>query len=166
MQNLSSFVFLCFMTFIFPAMYSEAQENNFDKMISDLTKGTVPFAQPEEVTEDILILDARDLKEFEVSRIPGALRIGYTDFNPDVMKDVEKDREIIVYCSVGYRSEKIAEVIRSMGFKHIKNLYGGIFHWMNTDHELIDDGGITNRVHTYNEEWSKWLKKGEKVFDD
>jgi hypothetical protein len=63
------------------------------------------------------------------------------------------------------RSEKIGEVLIDEGYQNIYNLKGGIFEWIFRDYPVIDENGNrTHRVHTYNEEWSKWLLKGEKVY--
>jgi len=71
----------------------------------------------------------------------------------------------VVYCSVGYRSERIGEKLLDKGFTNVYNLYGGIFDWINNDYPLVDiaDQPI-QKVHGYNEDWSKWVCKGEKVY--
>ena len=53
-----------------------------------------------------------------------------------------------------------------MGFENVRNLYGGIFQWKNQDKPVVDTKGIkTDSVHTYSKAWSKWLKKGIKVYE-
>jgi len=100
-----------------------------------------------------------------VSHIPNALFTGYKDFNTDALKDIPKTDTIVVYCSVGYRSERIGEKLQKMGYSNVFNLYGGIFEWKNTGLEVVDtDGTETEKVHTYNKTWSKWLTRGEKVY--
>ena len=48
----------------------------------------------------------------------------------------------------------------------LRTLYGGIFEWKNNDYPIIDsEGKETENVHTYSRFWSKWLKKGIKVYD-
>jgi len=71
----------------------------------------------------------------------------------------------VVYCSVGVRSEIIAHRIIEKGYTNVYNLYGGIFEWKNNGFQVMDTlGNTTEKVHTYNKEWSKWLTKGEKVY--
>ncbi|MEZ4984799.1 MAG: rhodanese-like domain-containing protein [Saprospiraceae bacterium] len=67
-----------------------------------------------------LFLDARERKEFEVSHLPGAHFIGYDDFDLSRVEKLDKGREVIVYCSVGYRSEKITEKLLAAGFTNVK----------------------------------------------
>ena len=148
------------------SMSSCSQPENFDQMVLSMTEQTVPFARTADLNPaEVILLDARDAEEYEVSHLPGAIRIGYTDFDPASLKGLPKDKSIVVYCSVGYRSEKIAERLVELGYSETKNLYGGIFAWKNEGREVMNDNGVTEQVHTYNESWSKWLLKGEKVFD-
>lgn len=115
--------------------------------------------------QDVILLDARELAEYEVSKIDEARWVGYDDFDFERISDISKDQEVIVYCSIGYRSEKIAERLKKEGFKNVKNLYGGIFSWVNNDKKVVDSlGQETNKVHAYNLIWGVWLDKGEKVY--
>ncbi|MCH2199354.1 MAG: rhodanese-like domain-containing protein [Flavobacteriales bacterium] len=154
--------------FITLSMSSCAQDENFDGMFQRMTSGTVDVITPDSLPTDgmVYLLDARELEEFEISHIPGAQHIGYDDFSMDNVKHIPRDATVIVYCSVGYRSEKIGENLQEAGYGDIYNLYGGIFHWVNTGNEVEnDEGEKTEKVHTYNKKWSKWLERGEKVYE-
>ncbi len=91
--------------------------------------------------------------------------VGYKEFNPEVLKNISKDKPIVVYCSVGKRSENIAEKLINDGYKNVSNLYGGIFEWVNQGHEEYN---LTNKktpnVHAYNFLWGQFLDKGKKVY--
>ena len=131
----------------------------------------MPLIRPAEVkanmqNEDLIILDIRSQEEFQVSHLPNARLISYDDFSPVDLQSIPKDAEVIVYCSVGYRSEKIGEKMIQQGFTQVKNLYGGIFQWKNEGLEVVNRNNLaTDSVHTYNEKWSKWLTNGIKVYD-
>lgn len=143
-----------------------SQPENFEQMVLEVTDQTIPFTYVKELHDHkVLMLDARDDIEFEVSHIKDAKRVGYTDFDKSILDGVSKDSEIVVYCSVGYRSEKIAEKLQEMGYSNVKNLFGGIFAWKNEGHEVVDAKGVTEKVHAYNEIWGRWLFEGEKVFE-
>ncbi|HUM48347.1 MAG TPA: rhodanese-like domain-containing protein, partial [Chitinophagales bacterium] len=91
--------------------------------------------------------------------------VGYDHFDMAALKNIPKDQRIVVYCSVGYRSEKIAEQLENAGYSHVTNLYGGIFEWVNEGHAVYDlTGTTTPNIHPYNATWGVWLKKGEKVY--
>ncbi len=118
------------------------------------------------IEEEVILLDAREKNEFEVSHIAGAKYIGYDDFRKSALKNVDKNKELIVYCSVGYRSEKIGEKLEKMGFKNVKNLRGGIFDWKNKGYPVVNiQGDTTNKVHAFDKQWGIWLQNGEKVYE-
>ena len=59
----------------------------------------------------------------------------------------------------------LAEQLQKAGYNQVYNLYGGIFEWKNADYTVFDDNGETNNVHGFSKEWSKWLKKGDCVYE-
>lgn len=114
----------------------------------------------------LYLIDSREKKEFSVSRIAGAVNFPYDSFTiDDVDLSQLRGKTVIVYCSIGYRSGKIAEALRAAGVKSVFNLYGGIFEWSNRGLPLVDAKGLsTKQVHAYSRSWGKWIDKGEKVF--
>lgn len=113
---------------------------------------------------NVLLLDTREKDEYNVSRLKNAKWVGYKTFSLDSVQNIDKTKPIVVYCSVGYRSEKIAEKLIAAGFTDVQNLYGGIFEWKNKKFDLYNRDGITDDVHPYNATWGLWLKKGRKVY--
>ncbi len=116
----------------------------------------------------IILLDSREPKEFKVSHINNAICVGYDHFNiKETIQKIpaNKNTKIIVYCSLGIRSEDIAEKLKEIGYTNIYNLYGGIFEWKNQGNQVVNkQQNTTEKVHTFNKEWSKWLLKGVKVY--
>ncbi len=157
----------------FPLLVTgQVKQVDFDSMVSSLCSGSVPYISAEEFgnlqhsSGSLRILDTREKEEYQVSHIPGSSWVGYESFAPKRVKAFEESDTIVVYCSVGYRSEKIGEKLRAMGYKNVYNLYGGIFEWKNEGNTVVDQSGMnTEKVHTYNEDWSVWLEKGEKVYE-
>ncbi len=145
----------------------KVKDSAFNAMLSDLLSHSVKEIVPTDsslTTKGVIFLDAREKPEFKVSRIENALWIGYDDFKLKRVKDISKDQKIVVYCSVGYRSEKIAERLEKAGYHDVSNLYGGIFEWTNCGNKIVNEKGETKKVHTFNKEWSQWLRKGEKIY--
>lgn len=145
------------------------QTTEFDMMIDSTLQKTIPFISSDELLnnyENYTILDAREIDEYKVSHLKDAIHVGYTKFNTKkTSKALSKGTPILVYCSIGYRSEKIAEKLKRKGFE-VYNLYGGVFEWKNNKNTVIDSSKhTTNKVHCYNKEWSKWLINGEKVYN-
>lgn len=151
----------------------QAQQTDpaYVKKLDRLYKETVPLVQPAELEQmmaegqKIIVLDTRAEREFEVSHIPGARFVDFDGFRKKDVADIPQDAKVIVYCSVGYRSERIGEKLQKLGFDDVSNLYGGIFEWKNQGKEVVDEAGAeTEKVHTYNKDWGQWLLAGEKVY--
>ncbi len=138
---------------------------SFDRKLSQLLSFSVPLIGAEElknIQSEVHIFDARELQEYEISHMAGAKYLGYNQFDPDRLKNIAKSDTIVLYCSVGYRSEKIGEKLKKMGYTHVFNLYGSIFEWVNKGYPIVDKNGkTTTRLHTYNKNWSKWVEPGK-----
>jgi len=153
-----------------PAHRPYTVSEKFDQKISRTIDFDVPVIGVDELKSmksEVLLFDTREKDEFEVSRIPGAQFLGYRSFDEAKLADVSKDTKIVLYCSIGYRSEKIGEKLQSMGYSNVYNLYGSIFEWVNQGNEVVDKAGkTTKKVHTYNKNWSKWVDntKAERVW--
>lgn len=161
-----------FLLFVIGTMWIPAcGQQSFDQKMKSLYKNTVPIINADQLetlkaSGPVYLLDAREPEEFNVSHIPGARLIGYDNFSKDSISDIPKDARVVVYCSVGYRSERIGERMQKMGFEHVSNLYGGIFDWKNQGNTVINiNQQPTDSIHTYNRSWSKWLYKGVKVYE-
>ncbi len=138
---------------------------NFDKKVDQLISYSVPVIDVDKLKEqqdDVIILDAREKEEYDISHIKGAQYIGYNNLEKKKLKSIPKDAKIVVYCSVGYRSEKIGERLKKMGYTDVHNLYGSIFEWVNRGNPVVDKNEeVTKQVHTYNKKWSQWVDKNQ-----
>ena len=147
---------------------THVESKSFDLMLSTLLSHSAKEVGVADVAGDTtsIFLDAREKKEFDVSHINNAIWIGYEDFDTSRVQNIAKDEKIVVYCSVGYRSEKIAEKLTASGFTNVVNLYGGIFEWINQDKPVVDQSGSeTELVHAYSKKWGIWLNEGVKVYE-
>ena len=77
--------------------------------------------------EDIFLLDVREPYEYQIAQIGGTL-IPQNDV-PNRLAEIPRDREIIVHCRSGARSQKIAEFLKQSGYKDVVNVAGGILAW-------------------------------------
>ena len=141
---------------------------NYDLMLRALLDRNVPEVDVAQVARHQMTyqwLDARSRDEYEVSHLAQARWVGYDDFNEERIAHLDKNQKVIVYCSVGYRSEKITQQLSKLGFKEVYNLYGGIFEWINQGYKVVDmSGRTTSRVHVYNKVWGLWVNRGQKVY--
>ncbi|MFZ1087014.1 MAG: rhodanese-like domain-containing protein [Terracidiphilus sp.] len=77
--------------------------------------------------EEAYILDVREPWEFKVAQIGGKL-IPMNEI-PQRLSEIDHEREIIVHCHHGVRSQRVAEFLQKSGFPRVVNLAGGIDAW-------------------------------------
>jgi len=79
---------------------------------------------------DALVLDVRTKQEVDQGIITGAVNIDFLqqDF-AERISELDKNKTILVYCKVGGRSGKAADLLVGKGFKHVYNLEGGYDLW-------------------------------------
>lgn len=145
---------------------SKVENPEFERLLQGLLDHNVPEMEVDEActTSPVLFLDAREREEFEVSHLPGAIWVGYDDFRLNRVSDIAKNQPIVVYCSVGYRSERISKKLINAGYSKVSNLYGGIFEWTNRGYTVENEIGPVKKVHTYNKDWSKWVTRASKIY--
>jgi rhodanese-related sulfurtransferase/protein tyrosine phosphatase (PTP) superfamily phosphohydrolase (DUF442 family) len=121
---------------------------NVDELSRQLTTSKKP-----------LMLDVREPKEFAVSHLLGARRASNLQQAKDLLRGEPKDRDIVVYCSIGYRSAELASALQTAGYDHVRNLEGSIFEWANTGHRVFLGEREVSQVHPYDAEWAKLLDR-------
>lgn len=154
------------MGFLFAAAPVFSQNHAFSSLIEGLYDADFPIVKPDQIRDlsNYQVLDTREMEEFEVSHLRGARWVGYERFSVSDTEDLEKDQPVLVYCTVGVRSEDIGRKLREAGFTRVYNLYGGIIHWANSGKPLEASGLPTDQVHTYSRAWGIWLQRGKKVY--
>ncbi|WP_417888968.1 rhodanese-like domain-containing protein [Xanthomarina gelatinilytica] len=146
-------------------------QDSLSELLAKHNTHKIPYISAEELAmpnTQALILDAREFQEYQVSHIKDAVFVGYNTFNLEqtALLINNKQQPIVVYCSLGIRSETISNHLLKAGYTNVYNLYGGIFEWVNNGFDVYDSKGYkTNNIHAFSPEWSKWLKKGNKVFN-
>lgn len=112
--------------------------------VKSISTAELAKAEPKPV-----LLDVRTAAEFAVSRIAGARRV-----DPEAATvALPKDTPIVTYCSVGYRSAKLAQRLQDAGFTNVRNLDGSIFQWANEGRAV----GPGTKVHPYDKKWGALL---------
>ncbi|WP_299105311.1 rhodanese-like domain-containing protein [uncultured Tenacibaculum sp.] len=157
--------------FLLLISFSSFSQENLKQLLEKYNTESVPYISVTDLQKEknVVLLDAREPKEFEVSHLKNSICVGYDFFNIEkTLKKLPKNKntKIIVYCSIGIRSEDIAEKLQKEGYTNVFNLYGGIFEWKNQNNTVVNNQNIpTEKIHTFNKEWSKWLHKGEKIYE-
>eukprot|EP01025_Chloroclados_australasicus_P003604 TRINITY_DN1085_c0_g1_i1.p3 TRINITY_DN1085_c0_g1~~TRINITY_DN1085_c0_g1_i1.p3 ORF type:complete len:235 (+),score=9.49 TRINITY_DN1085_c0_g1_i1:160-864(+) len=78
-----------------------------------------------EVVEDKQLVDVREIREFELAKLPHFKLCPMSEFSKWV-QDLDEDKETLVLCHHGMRSYQIASLLLQEGFRNVKNVEGGI----------------------------------------
>ena len=98
--------------------------------------------------KNIVFVDVRKEQEIDVSILHGAIT------KEEFLKDIEKykDKTVVAYCTIGYRSGEFASEMQKKGVK-VYNLAAGILGWLHAGGTIYDSRGPVKRVHVYGEKW-------------
>jgi len=160
--------FLIIFCLLSSQIIAQIKNPEFKQTIDSLYSKTVPLITIEELIKidkyNLYILDTREDDEFHVSHLKNARHVGNFWFDMRKVYDIPVNARVVVYCSVGVRSEKIGEKLIAAGYKNVLNLYGGIFEWINQSHPVYKQNGVqTAEIHTYDKNWERWAERGTKV---
>ena len=125
--------------------------------VPQMTTRQLAAMQADGAATDIVLLDARTAAEFNVSHLPGAVLASNTRMALDALVANDTERTVVVYCSVGYRSSRLAEELRARGFEDVSNLEGSLFQWANEGRPLYRGEQRVYQAHPYDEEWGQLL---------
>jgi rhodanese-related sulfurtransferase len=154
---------------LFTLQFSLGQKE-LDLILTKYNNKSIPYISVETLATSIsetLLLDSREEEEYEISHIKGAVHVGYKQFNiADFIKNKPRKTDmIVIYCSLGVRSEIIGEKIKAAGYTNIKNLYGGIFEWKNKTYKVYNSNNQeTDSIHVFSKKWGKMLNNGIKYY--
>jgi adenylyltransferase/sulfurtransferase len=103
----------------------ESQETTLKNGIPQMT--VQELKQRRDSGEDLYVLDVREPYEYQIANIGGTL-IPQNEV-PQRLAEIDRNREIVVQCRSGGRSQRIAEFLAQQGYPNVKNLAGGILAW-------------------------------------
>ena len=152
-----------------PLLASCPGNQNMKDVLEMHNEESVPYIQVSELanSSDLTLLDTRANEEFKVSHLENAKWVGYDQFDIDdfILNYPDKNMPLVVYCSIGVRSEDIGEQLLEAGYTRVQNLYGGIFEWKNKGYPVVDpQREKTEKVHAYSKYWGRLLTNAEKVY--
>ena len=90
------------------AKAQQVSSGTYDLMLSGLLSHSVPELSVDEVDDldAFVVLDSRAREEYLVSHLPGAIWVGYDEFDIAKVKDIPKEKPVLVYCSVDIGQRK------------------------------------------------------------
>jgi rhodanese-related sulfurtransferase len=88
--------------------------------------------------EDIVYVDVRELNEWNLGHIPGALHVTRGNLESRIESVVERDRRIVVYCARGNRSAFAVDTMQQMGYSSVSSMSDGWAGWVGEDGDVSD----------------------------
>jgi rhodanese-related sulfurtransferase len=85
-------------------------------------------ARLESADDKPLLLDVREAWEFRLCALDGSVHIPMSQI-PARLQELDTQREIVVVCHHGIRSNRVAHFLSHQGFRNVLNLAGGINAW-------------------------------------
>jgi adenylyltransferase/sulfurtransferase len=79
--------------------------------------------------DDLVLLDVREPHEIQICNIDGSVLIPLGDV-PRRLDEVDRGRDLVVYCRSGVRSLRAVQFLRRQGLDRAVNLTGGILRWI------------------------------------
>lgn len=155
--------------------YNKALTKTHSKILKNYE--AVPHIDSEDLShmsqDEIILFDVREKDEYDVSHLEGAIWV-----DPDIdrstflqsYRDEIGDKTVILYCSVGVRSSRLAEKLKQLKAPNtpakIYNLEKGIFGWHNEKRPLYhsvnsQQSSPTDYVHPYNFIWGRMVNRDD-----
>lgn len=78
--------------------------------------------------DKFVLLDVREVHEYQIAKIPGSILIPLGDL-PKRLSELDKSADIVCQCKSGGRSQKAVDLLKQNGFQHVRNMTGGITAW-------------------------------------
>lgn len=76
--------------------------------------------------KDAVIIDVRDAKDYDKSHVENSINIPIDEFESRYSElDKDKDKDILIYCSIGRRSAKAANILKENGYENVYNAVDG-----------------------------------------
>jgi rhodanese-related sulfurtransferase len=79
--------------------------------------------------EDLVFLDVREDEEYEAAHIPGVHLLPTSEFMARYEQELDQNKEYIVICRSGNRSQIVCKFLQEQGFTKLANLAGGMLEW-------------------------------------
>ncbi|GAA0374287.1 rhodanese-like domain-containing protein [Bacillus horti] len=79
--------------------------------------------------ENVVLLDVRELAEYEEGHIPGIQLLPTSEFVERYEDELDKTKEYIIVCRSGNRSQNVCRYLQEQGFESLANYDGGMLVW-------------------------------------
>ena len=108
-----------------------------DPVAAAATESSVPLITQADLLErlqkkdpSMVVLDVRTPEEFAAGHVPGAMNIAHDELPAKLAQlSAHKDKEVVLYCRSGRRSQIALGTLRSAGFNQLRHLEGDYLAW-------------------------------------
>ncbi|MCB9818364.1 DUF1573 domain-containing protein [Candidatus Nomurabacteria bacterium] len=147
----------------------EMREHNDNLAPHEISPGDV--VKKVQSKEDFVLLDVRTLEEYEEMHLENALLLPVQELSQETLTRIglgedAKDKEIVLYCRSGARSQTAYNVMKSLGYTNIKSVAGGMIHWEEDQYPLTESGAYTGPMMMSGSEEKATKAEGPKVAVD
>jgi NADPH-dependent 2,4-dienoyl-CoA reductase/sulfur reductase-like enzyme/rhodanese-related sulfurtransferase len=94
----------------------------------------IPWSDVNKISSEDLLIDVRTTLEYADGNIPGSINIPVDELR-NRLDEIDKDRNIIIYCQIGLRGYLAQRILLQNGFKNVQNISGGYKLWLACDLE-------------------------------
>jgi molybdopterin/thiamine biosynthesis adenylyltransferase/rhodanese-related sulfurtransferase len=77
---------------------------------------------------DIKVIDVREPDEYQIAHVEGVLLLPLSQL-AQRFTELDPNQSYFIHCKMGGRSMQALQFLRQHGFKHLKNVQGGIHAW-------------------------------------
>jgi len=85
----------------------------------------------------IQLIDVREPMENAEERIPNAILLPLSSFEPAKALSLKKDKKLVIHCRSGKRSMQAAQKLAEAGCQEVYNLQGGIQAWIENGFQTL-----------------------------
>lgn len=89
--------------------------------------------------DEFILLDTRSEEEYQTGHLKDARFVNFETFQLKDVEDIPKDKEIIVYCLSGGRSNRVGTQLLKAGYENVHNLEGGMRNWKSKGYPIFYD---------------------------
>jgi adenylyltransferase/sulfurtransferase len=101
------------------------------KQESQLTESEIEVTAVKEKLDrgdKFVLIDVREPHEYQICHIPAAKLIPLGEIGKR-LGELDPEADIVIHCKSGMRSARACGILKAAGFKHVRNMKGGILAW-------------------------------------
>jgi adenylyltransferase/sulfurtransferase len=101
------------------------------KQESKVTEGEIEVIEVKQKLDrgdDFVLIDVREPHEYQICNIPAARLIPLGEVGKR-LGELDPEADIVIHCKSGMRSARACGILKAAGFKHVRNMKGGILAW-------------------------------------